>query len=120
MIKFLLFNLTFFPRYEGMESTRLSEEMEAFTSTSKDILDELRNIASSVPKLMSSFTAASNRCCRLSEGCVYPGLLEAFKDCLGKYLERFGNLMRRLEKRKAAAHSWNILQQVHKKYYSID
>ena len=32
-------------------------------------------------------------------------------ECLTKYLERFAHLMKRLEKRKTAAHSWNILQQ---------
>lgn len=44
-------------------------------------------------------------------GCAYPLLKSAVEECLGSYLERFTNLVRRLDKRKGAANSWNILQQ---------
>jgi len=49
---------------------------------------------------------------KLCLGCSYPGLLSAMEDCLtNHYVERFRGLMRRLEKRKTASHSWTILQQ---------
>lgn len=98
-------------KYGQMESAKLLSELVNTTNTSKDILDELRNIALSVPKLVASLSAASKRCCLLTEGCGYPALVPAMEDCVANYVEKFSNLMRRLEKRKAAAHSWNILQQ---------
>lgn len=44
-------------------------------------------------------------------GCAYPQLKACMEQCLSTYLERYTALMRRLDKRKAAANSWNILQQ---------
>ena len=45
-------------------------------------------------------------------GCFFDNVeFYLFPECLTKYLERFAHLMKRLEKRKTAAHSWNILQQ---------
>lgn len=46
-----------------------------------------------------------------TSGCGYLGLVDALNDCLSSYLERFTALMRRLEKRKATANYWSILQQ---------
>ena len=54
-----------------MERIRLQSEVGAFSSLtqpSKDIIDELKNIGSSVAKLMATFEAASKRCCDLTEG----------------------------------------------------
>ena len=96
-------------KYPTMESLKLLSTLSE--STSKDILDELRAISMALPKLISNFTDASERCLTLTEGCYYPGLISAFEDCLGKFLDRFTTLVKRLEKRKNAAHSWNILQQ---------
>ena len=45
------------------------------------------------PLLITSFSEASNRCLDLSEGCLYPVLIEALEECLVKYLERFSNLV---------------------------
>ena len=61
-----------------------------------DILDELRLISLSVPKLIASFNEASDRCLNLSEGCLYPILIDALEECLGKYLERFTNLVSKM------------------------
>ena len=60
---------------------------------------------------MSSFKKCSEQCLLLTEGCTFSLMVNAFEECLVQYLERFINLMKRLEKRKSAAHSWNILQQ---------
>ena len=98
-------------KYDSMETARLLNELEQNTTTSKDILDELRLISLSIPKLIASLNGASERCLNLTEGCAFPILINSFEDCFSKYLERFTNLMKRLEKRKTVAHSWNILQQ---------
>ena len=98
--------------YQALVTTKLLQELETNNSTtSKDILDELRLISMSVPKLITSFKSASEQCLLLSESCSFPALVNGLEECLIQYLERFLNLMRRLEKRKTAAHSWNILQQ---------
>lgn len=55
-------------KYETMEANKLLVELDANTTTSKDILDELRLISLSVPKLITSFNGASERCCKFSEG----------------------------------------------------
>ena len=101
----------YLPKYESWEINKLSSEVKQNTNTSKDILDELRLISMSVPKLIASLNSASERCLKLTEGCAFPQLINAYEDCLTIYLERFSNLMKRLEKRKTVAHSWNILQQ---------
>ena len=44
-------------------------------------------------------------------GCAFPSLITTLEDYLGSYLERFTNLMRRLDKRKNSQNSWSILQQ---------
>ena len=97
--------------YQTMATSKLLQELESNTTTSKDILDELRLISLSVPKLISSFKSASALCLDLTEGTAYDQLINAFEECLVQYLDRFSTLMKRLEKRKSAAHSWNILQQ---------
>jgi hypothetical protein len=63
-----------------------------------------------MPKLSPENPTIVKKCVFVS-GCAYPVLITSYEDCISKYLERFSNLMRRLEKRKNAAHSWNILQQ---------
>jgi len=103
--------------YQTMAVAKLLTELESNTTTSKDILDELRLISLSVSKLMSSFKKCSEQCLLLTEGCTFSLMVNAFEECyafeecLVQYLDRFINLMKRLEKRKSAAHSWNILQQ---------
>ena len=102
---------TILQNYQSMATSKLLQELESNTTTSKDILDELRLISLSVPKLICSFKTASALCLDLTEGCTYDQLTNAFEECLVQYLDRFSALMKRLEKRKSAAHSWNILQQ---------
>ena len=46
-------------KYQTMESLKLLSELSE--STSKDIIDELRLISMSVPKLIASFEEASDR-----------------------------------------------------------
>lgn len=55
-------------KYSQYESSLLLSHLVESTQTSKDIIDELRNVSNSVPKLVASFTAASKRCCDLTEG----------------------------------------------------
>ncbi|XP_059098482.1 conserved oligomeric Golgi complex subunit 7-like [Tigriopus californicus] len=97
-------------KYGQYEATRLQLELESNTQTSKDIIDELRNVTGSVNKLMEAFTEASRRCCDLTEGCAYPALVGTLEDGLSSYLSRFTSLMRRLDKRKTSSHSWAIFQ----------
>jgi hypothetical protein len=96
--------------YGQMESSQLLSELVSTTVTSKDIIDELRNISLSVSKMVLMFSSAAKRCCTLTEACAFPALLAAFEDCLASYCERYTTLMRRLDKRKAAGSS-SILQQ---------
>jgi len=98
-------------RYGERERVILIAEISTAHVSSKDILDELRNCAISVSKLVRSFREASKRCCQLTEGCAYPSLIEIFEVCLKDYLERYSALMKRLHRRKTAANSWNIFQQ---------
>ncbi len=100
-------------RYGHYESAHLRQELSAHSApaASRDLIDELRAVAVSVPKVAAIFAEASKRCCDLTQGCAYPMLKSAIEECLGGYLERFTNLCRRLDKRKAATNSWNILQQ---------
>lgn len=54
-----------------MERVKLqSDAIQIFNSghPSKDIIDELKNIGTSVPKLIAVLEAASKRCCDLTEG----------------------------------------------------
>lgn len=54
-----------------MERLKLQTEANKIFSSSnpsKDIIDELKNIGASVPKVISVFEAASKRCCDLTEG----------------------------------------------------
>lgn len=95
-------------KFQAMESFHLKVEV----NTSKDILDELRLISNSIPKVIQKLNESIERCFQLTEGCLLPNLFEAILvEYLSKYLERFTNLMQRLEKRKTAAHSWNIVTQ---------
>ncbi len=60
-------------RYGRYEAARLKSEISeaAPTSSSKDILDEMRGISVGVPKVASIFERASKRCCKLTEGAIY-------------------------------------------------
>ena len=98
-------------KYGDREKQLLLAELSAGSTTSKDIIDELRNVSTSVPKLVGLFKEASRRCCDLTEGCAFPSLIAALETCLKSYVERYWVLMKRLDKRKSAAHSWNIFQQ---------
>ena len=51
-----------------MERSRLQHEIGDISSASKDIIDELKNVATSVSKIVAAFEAASKRCCDLTEG----------------------------------------------------
>jgi hypothetical protein len=51
-----------------MERSRLQQEMSEMSGSSKDIIDELKNVSSSVAKVVASFENASKRCCQLTEG----------------------------------------------------
>eukprot|EP00095_Tigriopus_kingsejongensis_P003579 maker-scaffold140_size315649-snap-gene-2.23 protein:Tk03579 transcript:maker-scaffold140_size315649-snap-gene-2.23-mRNA-1 annotation:"conserved oligomeric golgi complex subunit 7" len=97
-------------KYGQYETNKLQQAVESITHTSKDIIDELRNVGASVSKFIEAFGEASTRCCELTEGCGFPSLVSTLEDCLGTYLDRFTNLMRRLDKRKSASHSWGIFQ----------
>ena len=84
-------------KYADTEKNKLLADLEASTSAKKDILDELRQISMSVPKLSLSLNQASDRCFQLTEGCLFPTLIHSsFEEYLSKYLERFSNLMQRL------------------------
>lgn len=85
-------------RYGDRERVILIAEISTASLSSKDILDELRNCALSVTKLVKSFKEASKRCCQLTEGCAYPSLIEAFETCLKDYIERYSALMKRLDR----------------------
>jgi hypothetical protein len=119
-------------KYGEREQKLLLADITSGTATSKDILDELRNVSVSVNKLVASFKDASKRCCDMTEGayatcqhlqsyfhlnfnilsgCAYPALISGLETCLSSYVGRYTTLMRRLDKRKSSAHSWNIFQQ---------
>ena len=67
-------------KYEVMETAKLMSDLKIQnTTTSKDILDELRLISMSVPKLVESFTSASKRCLKLSEGVAFQSLINAYE-----------------------------------------
>ena len=67
-------------KYEVMETAKLMSDLKIQnTTTSKDILDELRLISMSVPKLVESFTSASKRCLALSEGVAVQSLINAYE-----------------------------------------
>ena len=104
---------TYVSNYSSLESKVLAQEMTALKDeASKDLVDELRNIGGSVAKAVAVFEQASKRCCDLTEACAYPGLIQdSFSTCIAPYVERFTILMKRLDRRKAASHSWLILQQ---------
>ena len=58
-------------KYEAMETAKLMSDLKIQnTTTSKDILDELRLISMSVPKLVESFTSASKRCLKLTQNAI--------------------------------------------------
>ena len=102
-------------RYPSLEGAILVDEMAALNQdTSKDIVDELRNVGATVAKAMTIVEEASQRCFDLTEGCAMPHLTTgsgAFEMAMTTYVERFLNLTKRLDKRKTASHSWLILQQ---------
>ena len=85
-------------RYGELEREILIGEIVIGPVSSKDILDELRSLSQSVPKLVNSFKEASKRCCQLTEGCAYPFLIEAYEACLKEYIERYSALMKRLDR----------------------
>ena len=51
-----------------MERNRLQQEISDISNSSKDIIDELKNVAASVTKVVAGFENASKRCCDLTEG----------------------------------------------------
>lgn len=59
-------------KYGSYESNLLAAELTGANATpvSKDIIDELRNVALSVQRLVAVFQEASKRCCDLTEGNV--------------------------------------------------
>jgi len=104
---------TYVAKYPALEGKILVEEMTWLNQdTSKDIVDELRNVGGSVSKAIALLETASQRCFALTEGCGFHNLASvAFEMALTTYMERFLNLTKRLDKRKGASHSWLILQQ---------
>ena len=103
----------FVAKYPDIEKSVLTAELK-FTGiqTSKDIVDELRNVSGSVPKLTECLRLAARRCFDLTEGCMYPCMiLSVFPHIIELYSERYRTLMKRLDKRKSASHSWIILGQ---------
>ena len=54
--------------YGKYQSNILLSELVSNAQPSKDLIDELRNISISVPKLVQSFAEASKQCCDLTEG----------------------------------------------------
>ena len=55
-------------KYGEYESALLLQDLVNNTQTSKDLIDELRNVSQSVNKVVTSFGNASKRCCDLTEG----------------------------------------------------
>ena len=100
-------------KYPDLEKSVLSTEIKTSTpQTSKDIVDELRNVSGSVAKLIEILRAAAKRCFSITEGCSYPSLVQSvFPEIVELYSERYRTLMKRLDKRKSASHSWIILGQ---------
>ena len=84
--------------YGEREKLLLTAEISVAPTSSRDILDELRNCATSVGRLVSSFKEASKRCCQLTEACAYPSLVEVFEVCLQGYFERSSALIKRLDR----------------------
>ena len=100
-------------KYVDMEKSVLAMEIKlSGIQPSKDIVDELRNVSGSVPKLLEILKIAAKRCLELTEGCTYPLLVQSvFPHVVDLYSERYRTLMKRLDKRKSASHSWIILGQ---------
>ena len=100
-------------KYPDLEKSVLSNEIKISTpQTSKDIVDELRNVSGSVAKLIEILRSAAKRCFSITEGCSYPSLVQSvFPEIVELYSERYRTLMKRLDKRKSASHSWIILGQ---------
>ena len=84
--------------YGEREKLLLAAETSVAPASSKDILDELRNCATSVGRIVTSFKEASIRCCQLTEACAYPSLVEAFEVCLQGYFDRYSALIKRLDR----------------------
>ena len=56
-------------KYSQYETTQLSMDLSSVLSPqSKDIIDELRHLSASVPKILDVYAKASTRCCDLTEG----------------------------------------------------
>ena len=100
-------------KYPAIEKSVLAREIKfAGVQTSKDIVDELRNVSGSVPKLIEILRLSAKRCFDLTEGCAYPSFVETvLPPTVELYSERYRSLMKRLDKRKSASHSWIILGQ---------
>ena len=100
-------------KYIDIEKSILAAEIKFVgVQTSKDIVDELRNVSGSIPKLIEILRLAAKRCFDLTEGCAYPCMINiVIPYTLELYSERYRSLMKRLDKRKSASHSWIILGQ---------
>ncbi|XP_023342815.1 conserved oligomeric Golgi complex subunit 7 [Eurytemora carolleeae] len=98
-------------RYGELESQLMLAEMAGWTSGSKDTIEEIHSLTSSVSKLVSLGREAGSRCSSLTKGTGFPGLSLAIRSVLDKHMDRYRKLMKRLERRRTVVDDdWSVLQ----------
>lgn len=98
--------------YDKLEEKCFLTRLSLIPTQSDDVMDSVRLLAESVPKVFAMVKEAETRCNVLLHGCCYPQLVQAIKALLRVYLERCNSVLAQLKavSGQGTFDSWTMFQ----------
>ncbi|XP_020281658.1 conserved oligomeric Golgi complex subunit 7 isoform X1 [Pseudomyrmex gracilis] len=97
-------------KYNMFETAQLGEQLQFLDRSHDDLSDTINAFSLSISRIMGYANEANKRCKLFTEGCGYPGLLHSLNIYFNKYLDKYQQGLRQLERRKVKHEDWNLFQ----------
>ncbi|XP_036140940.1 conserved oligomeric Golgi complex subunit 7 isoform X1 [Monomorium pharaonis] len=97
-------------KYSTFETAQLEQHLQFLDRTHDDLSDTINSLSLSISRVMGYASEANKRCKLFTEGCGYPGLLHSLNIYFNKYLEKYQQCLRQLDRKKVRHEDWNLFQ----------
>ncbi|KAK7454688.1 hypothetical protein BaRGS_00039554, partial [Batillaria attramentaria] len=92
-------------KYKVFEEVALSKALDRIKLDHEEIFDTVQLLSESVSKIFSAANTSSERCRKLSNGCCYLDLLEAYKTFFSSYTREFRRVVVNIREKCKAGES---------------
>ncbi|KAH0950272.1 hypothetical protein HN011_010098 [Eciton burchellii] len=97
-------------KYSTFETAQLSQQLQFLDRSHDDLSDTINSLSLSISRIIGYANEANKRCKLFTEGCGYPGLLHSLNIFFDRYLDKYQQGLRQLERKKVKHEDWNLFQ----------